>query len=115
MATNTTPAKSTPINRKAEPKAAAKKAAPAAKPMTKAPAAKPATKTAKPAAKKAAPKAIVFKPGSFYNYRTPTGKTGRMKVTSVRGGKGQPGGTWVTGTDKDTKAEISLRPGCLSA
>lgn len=104
MATSKTPAvKSTPIDRKAAPKAA-----PAAKPMTKAPA-------AKPAAKKAAPKAIVFKPGSFYNYRTPTGKTGRMKVTSVRGGKGQPGGTWVTGTDKDSKAEISLRPGCLSA
>lgn len=111
MATNTTPAKSTPINRKAEPKAAAKKAAPAAK--TTKPAAKVAFKSTP--SKKAAPKAIVFKPGSFYNYRTPTGKTGRMKVTSVRGGKGQPGGTWVTGTDKDTKAEISLRPGCLSA
>lgn len=108
MATNTTPAKSTPINRKAAPKVAAKKTAPAAKP-----AAKVAFKSTP--SKKATPKAIVFKPGSFYNYRTPTGKTGRMKVTSVRGGKGLPGGTWVTGTDKDTKAEISLRPGCLSA
>ena len=97
MATSkSTPAvKSTPIDRKAAPKAA------------------PAAKKAAPA-KKAA-KAPVYKPGSFYNYRTPTGKTGRMKVTSVRGGKGQPGGTWVTGIDKDSKAEISLRPGCLSA
>lgn len=86
---------------------------PAAKPATKTPAAKPMTKA--PAAKKAATKELNIKVGNFYNYRTPTGKTGRMKVTSIRGGKGKPGGTWVTGTDKDSKAEITLRPGNLSA
>lgn len=52
-----------------------------------------------------------IKTGKFVNYTTARGKTGRGKVVDITSNRG----TWVVVQDKETKREISLRPGSLSA
>lgn len=52
-----------------------------------------------------------IKTGKFVNYTTARGKTGRGKVVDITSNRG----TWVVVQDKETKRNVSLRPGSLSA
>ena len=52
-----------------------------------------------------------IKIGKFVNYTTARGATGRGKVVDLYVRRGQ----WVTVLDKETKKNIALRPGNLSA
>jgi hypothetical protein len=53
-----------------------------------------------------------IKEGKHFNYRTPRGTTGRGKVTFI---DNRPSGAWITLLDKDSKREVMVRPGMLTA
>lgn len=59
-------------------------------------------------------KAFIPKVGSHYNYRTPPGTTGRMKITDVIGAPGVGTGQWFVGNDKTTGKTLKLRTSMLS-
>ena len=59
----------------------------------------------------------VFTPkvGGNYNYRTPPGTTGRMKITDIVGAPGVGTGQWFVGVDKTAGKTLKLRASMLSA
>lgn len=61
-------------------------------------------------------KAFIPKVGGRYNYRTPPGTTGRMKVTEVKGEPGVGTGQWFVGYNLgDPSKTLTLRASMLSA
>ena len=60
-------------------------------------------------------KAFIPKVGSHYNYRTPPGTTGRMKVTEIIGEPMTGTGQWFVGFDKTAGKTLKLRASMLSA
>lgn len=60
-------------------------------------------------------KVFIPKVGGNYNYRTPPGSTGRLKVTEVVGAPGEGSGQWFVGHDKTTGKTLKLRASMLTS
>ena len=60
-------------------------------------------------------KAFTPKVGSHYNYRTPRGNTGRLKITEIVGVPMSGTGQWFIGFDKLGGKTLKLRASMLSA
>jgi len=59
-------------------------------------------------------KVLVPKVGNLYNYRTPPGTTGRMKIVDIIGEPGIGTGQWFVGIDKTAGKTLKLRASMLS-